>query len=94
MATKRMVIKRPGQDAVGIDPQTGGATGGELIFGWVGICAEVGKSRVQLWRDIRDHRFPAPIETGPNSIAWFRSEIEAWKAARPRRVYGAPQEAA
>jgi predicted DNA-binding transcriptional regulator AlpA len=60
---------------------------GDLIRGWAGICAEVHKSRVQLWRDIRAGHFPAPIETGPNSIAWIRSEIEAWKASRPRRTY-------
>ncbi len=63
---------------------------GDLIAGWAGICAEVPKSRVQLWRDIRAGLFPAPIETGPNSVAWFRSEIEDWKRSRPRRTYRAP----
>jgi predicted DNA-binding transcriptional regulator AlpA len=61
--------------------------GGDLICGWAGICSEIGKSRVQLWRDVRAGRFPAPIETGANSIAWYRSEIEEWKASRPRRTY-------
>jgi predicted DNA-binding transcriptional regulator AlpA len=61
--------------------------GGDLIRGWAGVCAEVGKSRVQLWRDIRAGRFPAPIEIGENSVAWFRAEVEAWKASRPRRTY-------
>ena len=61
----------------------------ELIPGWAGICAEIRKSRVQIWRDIRAGRFPAPIETGANSIAWYRSEVEAWKASRPRRTYSA-----
>jgi prophage regulatory protein len=65
----------------------------ELIPGWVGICAEVHKSRVQLWRDIRDGRFPAPIETGANSIAWIRAEVEEWKRSRPRRTYGTAQAA-
>jgi predicted DNA-binding transcriptional regulator AlpA len=59
----------------------------ELIPGWAGICDEVPKSRVQIWRDVRAGRFPAPIETGANSIAWIRSEVEAWKASRPRRHY-------
>jgi prophage regulatory protein len=58
-----------------------------LIRGWTGVCAEIGKSRVQLWRDIREGRFPAPIEIGPNSLAWLRSEVDAWKASRPRRTY-------
>jgi predicted DNA-binding transcriptional regulator AlpA len=86
-----MGIKRQEQVAgvIGCNPEDGGSTGGELIRGWAGITAEVQKSRVQLWRDIRAGRFPAPIETGPNSIAWFRLEIEAWKASRPRRTYSA-----
>jgi predicted DNA-binding transcriptional regulator AlpA len=68
---------------------------GELIPGWAGVCAITHKSRVQLWRDIRAGSFPAPVELGPNRVAWVRSEIEAWKSSRPRRTYGAsPQDAA
>jgi prophage regulatory protein len=59
----------------------------ELIRGWRRVCEAAGKSRVQLWRDIRAGRFPPPIELGPNSIGWYRAEIEAWLAARPRRTY-------
>lgn len=29
--------------------------------------------------------FPAPIELGPNTIAWDRAEVEEWIASRPRR---------
>ena len=61
----------------------------ELIRGWAGVCAEVHKSRVQIWRDVRAGLFPAPIETGKNSVSWIRSEVEAWKASRPRRTYSA-----
>ena len=82
-----MTFKEQGQVAVSVAPDAG-LLGGELIRGWAGICAEVHKSRVQIWRDIRAGRFPAPIETGANSIAWFRTEVEAWKASRPRRTYG------
>jgi predicted DNA-binding transcriptional regulator AlpA len=83
-----MTVKKTGDAAVGVAPD--GALPqvvGELINGWVGICAEVHKSRVQLWRDIRNGRFPPPIETGGNSVAWIKSEVEAWKASRPRRTY-------
>jgi predicted DNA-binding transcriptional regulator AlpA len=65
----------------------------ELIRGWAGVCAEVGKGRVQLWRDIRAGRFPAPIEIGQNAVAWVRSEVEEWKRTRPRRTYGAGEAA-
>lgn len=71
------------------DKDINDASVGELIRGWAGVCKEVHKGRVQLWRDIRAGNFPAPIEIGPNSVAWVRSEIEAWKASRPRRTYGA-----
>jgi len=60
---------------------------GDLVRGWAGAAREAGKSRVQLWRDIRRGTFPAPIELGPNSVAWFRAEIEAWKKSRPRKTY-------
>lgn len=85
-----MTQARQGQDAIGIAPD--GAVG-DLIPGWAGICAEIHKSRVQIWRDVRAGRFPAPIETGANSIAWVRSEVEEWKRSRPRRTYGAAQAA-
>ena len=87
-----MAIKRQGRDAIGVVTETG-ALGGELIRGWAGICAEIHKSRVQICRDVRAGKFPAPIETGANSIAWFRSEVEEWKRSRPRRTYGAVQTA-
>jgi prophage regulatory protein len=58
-----------------------------LIRGWRGVCRKTGKSRVQLWRDIRNGRFPTPIEIGPNSVAWHNIEVDAWLAARPRRTY-------
>ncbi len=53
----------------------------------------IGKSRVQIWRDIRAGRFPAPISLGPNSTGFFEDEILAWLASRPRRTYSAEAEA-
>jgi predicted DNA-binding transcriptional regulator AlpA len=89
-----MTVKKAGRAAAGIAPEGQEETSvGELIPGWAGICAEVHKSRVQLWRDIRAGRFPPPIEIGGNSIAWIRGEIEEWKRTRPRRTYGAEQTA-
>ncbi len=49
----------------------------------------IGKSRVQIWRDVRAGRFPAPMILGPNSTGFFEDEITAWLANRPRRTYGA-----
>jgi prophage regulatory protein len=61
--------------------------GRRLIVGYPRMQARSGKSRVQIWRDIRAGKFPAPIELGPNSVAWFEDEFEAWQASRPRRTY-------
>ena len=63
------------------------APAGDLVRGWAGAAREAGKSRAQLWRDIRRGTFPAPIELGPNSVAWFKAEIDAWKRSRPRKTY-------
>jgi predicted DNA-binding transcriptional regulator AlpA len=65
----------------------GSGTERKLIRGWSAVSRVTGKSRVQLWRDIRAKRFPAPIELGPNSVAWFEDEINEWLASRPRRTY-------
>jgi prophage regulatory protein len=63
------------------------ATSDNLIRGWSALCAIIGRSRAQVWRDIRAAKFPAPIELGPNSVAWRQSELDAWIASRPRRTY-------
>jgi prophage regulatory protein len=64
-----------------------------IIRGWDAVCRAVGRSRVQLWRDVREGRFPEPIQLGPNSVGWHRAEVEEWLASRPRRTYGAPEAA-
>jgi predicted DNA-binding transcriptional regulator AlpA len=88
-----LIRKRAAQTtAISISPAGVGGVSpggvGDLIRGWRGISAAVAKSRVQLWRDIRADRFPAPVELGPNSVGWIRAEIDAWLASRPRRTYG------
>jgi prophage regulatory protein len=59
-----------------------------IIRGWDAVCRAVGRSRVQLWRDVREGRFPEPIQLGANSVGWHRAEVEEWLATRPRRTYG------
>ena len=89
-----MTRKKAGPPDIAIAPEgQEDSPVGELIPGWAEICKEVHKSRTQLWRDIRAGRFPPPIETGGNSIAWIRAEIEEWKRTRPRRTYSAARAA-
>jgi prophage regulatory protein len=64
------------------------ATSDTLIYGWAALCAKLGRSRTQLWRDVRAGKFPAPLEVGSNAVAWRRSVIDGWIASRRRRTYG------
>ena len=62
----------------------------QVIRGYKNLTTKLGgKSRVQVWRDVRDGLFPAPIVLGPNSVGWFTDEVDEWLASRPRRTYGA-----
>ena len=66
---------------------------GRAMLRWPEVNRRTGRSRVQVWRDVRAGTFPAPVEIGKNAIAWFEDEIEAWRVSRPRRTYGGPTEA-
>jgi prophage regulatory protein len=57
------------------------------LIKWPAVHAKTGKSRTQAWRDVRMNRFPAPVVIGPNSVAWFEDEIDAWLSNRPRVSY-------
>jgi prophage regulatory protein len=35
-----------------------------------------------LWRWEQEGRFPRRVKLGPNSVAWFEDEVDAWQAAR------------
>ncbi len=52
------------------------------------VTKRTGKSRVQIWRDVKAKKFPSPVEIGTNSIGWYEDEIDDWLASRPRRNYG------
>ena len=65
-----------------------------MIRGWRALEQEVLQGRCQIWRNIRAGKFPAPVQLGPNSVGWWRAEIEAFKAALPRRTYGTHNAAA
>ena len=63
----------------------------KIIRGYKMVGERTGKSRIQLWRDIKAGKFPPPLELGPNSVGWYEDEIDDWLASRPRRTYGAEQ---
>ncbi len=61
----------------------------KIIRGYKLVAERIGKSRIQLWRDIKAGTFPPPLELGPNSVGRYEDEIDDWLASRPRRTYDA-----
>ena len=45
-----------------------------------------GKSRTQLWRDMKAGLFPASIQIGPNATGWYLDEVVEWQKALARRT--------
>ena len=64
-----------------------GTPASRKLIKWPVVHEKTGKSRTQAWRDIRAGRFPAPVQTGPNSVSWYLDEVEAYVASRPRVSY-------
>ena len=40
------------------------------------VTVRMGWSRTTLWRRVRAGQFPAPIQTGPNTIGWFDDIVD------------------
>ena len=62
-----------------------------IIRGYAALSNKLGgRSRVQIYRDIKAGKLPAPFELGPNSVAWFEAEVDEVLASRRRRTYAEP----
>jgi prophage regulatory protein len=48
---------------------------------------KTGRSTSWIYAAIPRGDFPAPVETGPGSVAWHEHEVDRWIAERPRRDY-------
>ncbi len=58
------------------------------------VCKRYGKSRTQIWRDVRAGKFPAPVQIGPNSIGWWSDELDAHDETLLRVAWAPDEEAA
>jgi predicted DNA-binding transcriptional regulator AlpA len=61
---------------------------------WPEVHKRYGKSRTQTWRDVRAGKFPAPVQSGPNSIGWWSDELDAHDETLPRVAYAPDEEVA
>ena len=59
------------------------------LLRWSQVKDRVPKSRTQVWRDIRAGKFPAAVQLGSNSVAWFEDEIDEYLESLPRTNYAA-----
>lgn len=49
------------------------------------VEAKCAISRSTIYDLVSKGQFPAPVELGPQSIAWIESEVEEWQRQRIRR---------
>ena len=68
-------------------PPKTGPPNASRILRWPDVHNLIGRSRTQIWRDIRAGTFPAPIQLGANAVGWHEHEVVAWMEARPRAAY-------
>jgi prophage regulatory protein len=47
-----------------------------------------GDSQTQLYKDVAERKFPAPVKIGVRSIGWLEHEVDDWIANRPRAEPG------
>lgn len=50
------------------------------------VAAEANISRMTIYRLMAKDCFPRQVELSSGRVAWWKSEIDAWKQARPRRA--------
>ena len=77
----------------GADGEHGAPLGGQQYLSYADLAERYGKSRVTIWRWVRDGLLPAPYSTGPNSAGFSVQEIVERDAKLKRKSYG-PEAAA
>lgn len=59
---------------------SGGAD--DRLLPWGRVKEIAGISRATAWRMQKTGDFPEPVPVSPNRVAWWESELTAWKATR------------
>ena len=42
------------------------------------VQCKIGQRKSWIYAQIREGRFPAPVPTGPGSVAWLEDELDKW----------------
>ena len=64
----------------GEPPVSGGVD--DRLLPWGRVREIAGISRATAWRMQKTGDFPEPVPVSPNRVAWWESELTAWKATR------------
>lgn len=51
------------------------------------VIRMTGLGRSTIYRLIADQQFPSPVRLGPRAVAWRRTDLERWSAARPTTAH-------
>lgn len=61
---------------------TGSGGRDDRLLPWKRVQEIAGISRATAWRMQKTGDFPDPVPVSPNRVAWWESELTAWKATR------------
>lgn len=64
----------------GVSVSSGGVD--DRLLPWGRVQEIAGISRATAWRMQKTGDFPEPVPVSPNRVAWWESELTAWKATR------------
>lgn len=53
------------------------------IFRIGDVTQLVGLSAATIWREVKEGKFPAPVELSSNTVGWRREAVERWLDDRP-----------
>ena len=67
---------------------------GRRILRAKAVMARMGWSRTTLWRRVRAGEFPAPVDTGSNTVGWFDDEVDTAQENLSRVNYAPAPEVA
>lgn len=52
------------------------------------VRARLGTSRSWIYDQLKNGRFPKPIQLGPRSIGWLEADIEDWLRSKGQQAAG------
>ncbi|CAN5838537.1 hypothetical protein BH24ACI5_BH24ACI5_24940 [soil metagenome] len=55
----------------------------EVLYRLRDVVAITGRKRSTIYRAVAEGTFPRPVQLGAQSVAWKKSELDAWIASRP-----------